>query len=90
MNIEYTIRQSNGWNTDVVSERSAANSAVRTYTITWRNQEWKCCGGQPPIRFDADNPPYFIDGSYAEVKDRTQQCGGCGKHHTAVYTDKED
>lgn len=85
-----TIEQShNGWHINLVTEQSAATGLPREYRITWRTQQWECCGGQDPIRFDGDHKPFWIDGSYATVQDRTQQCGRCGKQHSAKYIVKE-
>ena len=87
MNTAITTKGS--WHTAVVSERSAATGTTYTFRITWRTQQWECCGGQSPIRFDAEHLPFWVDGSYATVQDRTQQCGRCGRQHTANYNVKE-
>ena len=86
---EVTVATNGSWHTAHVHARSAATGLVREYDIRWRTQQWQCCGAQPPIKFDHSHWPFWIDGSRGTVEDLTQQCGRCGKHHSANYTPKE-
>ena len=75
---------SNGWNTVKVETVSAATGLHRTLEVTFRNLRIEHCGGNV-IRFDAEHPPFYVDGSYGTLEDHARQCGGCGRMFSAEY-----
>ena len=74
----------NGWNTATITATSAATGTVKTYRVTFRNQTLHTEHGG--VRFDADNLPVWVDGSYATLKDHARQCSRCGQMFNAEYT----
>ncbi len=77
----------NGWNTATITATSAATGTVKTYRVTFRNQTLHAEHGG--VRFDADNLPVWVDGSYATLEDHARQCGGCGRMFSQAYTARE-
>jgi len=83
-----TTATRNGWNTVTVETVSAATGVHRTYEAKFRNLRIEHCTGNV-VTFDSEHLPFYIDGSYGELKDHARQCGGCGRMFVQAWTARE-
>ena len=67
------------------------DGSIRTATITWKDQIWKCCPSEPAHVLRDAIPVYVenIRSPLAEIRGRVVQCGGCGALHGWIYNHKD-
>ena len=74
--------------TAIVDVFNIPTNTYHPFTVTWRDQTFRC-HGQTWAVADQEHPPFYADGNQGRPHGSAHQCGNCGTIRVFHFTATE-